>query len=586
MKISVVIPTYNRRTLLARTLPTVFAQNCSPGDYEIIVVVDGSTDGTTAMLLNLRPTCAFQVLEQPNQGQAVARNAGLKAARGELVLFLDDDLVCDSKLLGEHIAAHRLGENMLVFGPLYVSPESPRTLATLWIRSATGDWIARLSRQGEARWPVDAIVLPNSSIRRETLLALGGFDELLVNAHEDTELGLRLWRAGVRFHFHAPAVTYQFYVKSTRDLVRKDAPAYGRNEVRLCLKRPEFRAYSQLARHSEIHRPKRWAREIAVRMPILLDLLLRVPCWLAERLPGIEPFRQTGLRMLWARQGIAMLRSAVSELGGWKNFQREFAVRLPVLLYHHVGPDRPGTYPGLTVSPRRFENQVQWLKRRGYVGIRPSDWLAWCREGKPLPKKPVLLTFDDAYADIAEYALPLLKKYGFGAGVFVVTEQIGGTNAWDEKTGSATLRCMTAEQIREWAAQGVEFGAHSRTHPDFSALNDGDLQSEIAGSGQALSGILGTPVISFAYPFGVYSDIAKKHAQEVFGLAFACEEGLNGLSTDPYLLRRVMVEPNDTLADLAFYVTLGWNPIKRLRARLRLRTRLTQALQAASSLGS
>ncbi len=97
--ISVVVATYNRRAVLARTLPTLFAQDLPPGQYEVIVVVDGSTDGTAEWLRGLRPRQAFRVLEQPNLGPAAARNAGLAAARGGLILFLDDDILCGPTLL-------------------------------------------------------------------------------------------------------------------------------------------------------------------------------------------------------------------------------------------------------------------------------------------------------------------------------------------------------------------------------------------------------------------------------------------------------------------------------------------------------
>ena len=135
-------------------------------------------------------------------------------------------------------------------------------------------------------------------------------------------------------------------------------------------------------------------------------------------------------------------------------------MRLPVLMYHHVGPVRRGTFAFLTVSPGSFGAHVRWLARQGYVGIRPSDWLAWCRGEATLPDKPVLITFDNAYADVAEYALPVLRGCGFGAAVFVVTGLVGKTNAWDESQCSGTHSLMTAQQIRQWAGQGIEFGAH------------------------------------------------------------------------------------------------------------------------------
>jgi peptidoglycan/xylan/chitin deacetylase (PgdA/CDA1 family) len=258
-------------------------------------------------------------------------------------------------------------------------------------------------------------------------------------------------------------------------------------------------------------------------------------------------------------------------------------MRLPVLLYHHVGPPRPGAIPSLTVSPERFERQVRWLARRGYNGICPADWLRWRREGKGLPHKPVLLTFDDGYADLVEYALPVLRRYGFGAAVYVVTGQLGGTNAWDEARGSSTLHLMSVEQIRYWAKQGIEFGAHSRTHADLTALSARELSEEVMGSGKDLESILGSRVVSFAYPYGFHNPTVDDCIRKSFDLAFLAGddvEGLNHLSIDPCLMRRTMVQTNDSLVDLECRARWGRNPILDLRARLRLRSRVKRAVRS------
>ena len=203
-RISVVIPTYNRRALLARTLPTVFDQNVPAGDYEVVVVVDGSTDGSADWIRGLAPPVSLQVLEQPNRGPAAARNAGVAVARGVIVLFLDDDIVCGPTLLREHAAAHNGRESRMVFGPVLVAEDSPNSLATDWTRQDTTAWVARIDRDKEPGWPNDAIVDANSSVPRETVLALGGFDERFDRQGETADLGLRLWATGVPFVFVGP----------------------------------------------------------------------------------------------------------------------------------------------------------------------------------------------------------------------------------------------------------------------------------------------------------------------------------------------------------------------------------------------
>jgi peptidoglycan/xylan/chitin deacetylase (PgdA/CDA1 family) len=262
-------------------------------------------------------------------------------------------------------------------------------------------------------------------------------------------------------------------------------------------------------------------------------------------------------------------------------------MRLPVLLYHHVGPERPGTIRGLTVSPERFERQVRWLARRGYKGICPADWLRWRREGKGLPEKPILITFDDGYEDLATYALPVLRRYGFGAAVYVVTGQLGGTNVWDETQGWGRLQLMTAEQIRSWAAQGIEFGAHTRTHADLTKLSGPELKDEVVGSGKDLEAVLGARVVSFAYPFGFHNQTVDDCVHDAYDLAFIAddhEEGLNHLQTDPHLLLRTLVRAEDSIAALAWRARWGHSPfqdlrnwINDMRAKAALRTRLKRA---------
>jgi peptidoglycan/xylan/chitin deacetylase (PgdA/CDA1 family) len=249
-------------------------------------------------------------------------------------------------------------------------------------------------------------------------------------------------------------------------------------------------------------------------------------------------------------------------------------VRLPVLLYHHVGPSRPGTFPELTVSAERFARHVRWLVQRGYVGICPADWLAWCRHARALPRKPVMLTFDDAYADLTTYALPVLRRHNFGAAVFVVTRQIGGENMWDRLRGSQPHRLMTADQIREWAAYGIEFGAHSRTHADLTTLSNRQMDDEIEGSRDDLAAITRVNVRAFAYPFGRTNEAVRDRVRAVFDCAFSCEGGLNTASSDRHGLFRSMVQPDDSAVALACRVRLGRYPIDQWRARLRIRSRV------------
>ncbi len=580
MKLSVIIPTYNRRKILERTLPTLLAQDFPAGDCEIVVVVDGSTDGTLEFLERQKPAFRLKVIPQSNRGQTAARNAGFKAAVGDLIVFFDDDIICPPGILRQHSGAHAGPDSLWVHGPIYVAPESPRTLLRYKTEAQYASYYNGLDPAAQIRFPEDLCFLSacNLSIRREVLLAHGGFDEH-APGYEDVELGLRLWKAGVRFHYLPPAVAYELYMKPSGQFLQKRmSKKFARSEIYLSRKYPEYRPHSGLA---SMGRPRGWKQflwDASVRAPVSPVPLLKLPLWTAERLCGSVRVRKAGVRLLDAAGGIEMLRSALREAGSWKALQCEFGIRLPVLMYHHVAPVRPDTDAGLTVSPARFEAQVHWLARHGYMGIRPSDWLAWRQSAKSLPEKPVLLTFDDAYADVAEYAFPVLERHGFGAAVFVITGRVGGTITWARRKG--VFRVMSADQIRDWASRGIEFGAHSKTHPDLTALAPAELAEEVAGSKHDLEAILQSPVRAFAYPYGTHNPAVRDCVRGVYNLAFSTEEGLNNLGTDPYLLRRAGVLPCEFMVDFASRLRRGFSPFDRLRARIRFRTRLKNALQA------
>lgn len=581
VKLSIVVPTHNRRdVLVSRTLPAIFEQDFPADEYEVIVVVDGSTDGTAEALRMLHPPCSLRIIEQPNRGPSAARNKGIQAARGNLVLFLDDDIICGPHLLKQHVAAHADPEPAVAYGPISVAPGTPPSVYGYAVETWYQKYYGHIASQNGLKWPGDVYLISNSSLPRATLLACGGFDENMP-AKEDYELGLRLWKMGVRFHYLPQGVACEFFVKPSRYVLRNDGEIYGRTEVLLSRKHPEYRPCSELAALGKMVWWKRLRRQIYVRLPVSPAGLLRAPIWACDKLCRFPSPQRAGQRLLGIGRSIVESRSATREVGSWKALQREFGMRLPVLLYHHIGLLRPETTPGLTVSPERFERQVRWLARRGYTGICPVDWLRWRREGTGLPDQPILLTFDDGYADLADYAFPILRRYGFGAGVFIVTGQVGGTNAWDEARGAAILRLLTAEQIRYWATQGIEFGAHSRTHADLATLSAQELAEEVVGSRDDLASLLGSQVVSFAYPYGFHNQAIVDCVRVAFDLAFITPdhgEGLNNLLTDPHLLLRTMVQPGDTLLDLECRARWGYNPLLNLRARLRLRSHLKRAV--------
>ena len=226
---SVVVPTYNRLGRL-RHLITALEQQAYPSDaYEVIVISDGSTDGTDAYLEAFRSTMRLRWFPQANRGPAAARNAGIQKADGEFIVFIDDDVVPEPQLLGEHARSHHeAGQDVVVLGPL-LTPEGFEMAP--WVR-----WEQEMLMKGyrallRGDWPASArqFYTGNASLRRTHILAAGGFDEGLRRA-EDVELAYRLANNGLDFVFNIQAAAMHFAERSFRAWLDA-AYTYGRNDV-------------------------------------------------------------------------------------------------------------------------------------------------------------------------------------------------------------------------------------------------------------------------------------------------------------------------------------------------------------------
>ncbi len=178
LKLSVIVSTYNRRdVLISRCLPSIFEQDLSTDQFEVIVIVDGSTDGTAAALRELDPPCTVHIVEQPNGGLSRARNNGIAIAKGHLVMFIDDDIVCEPDVFRLHVEAHAGKDSVVVHGAIFQAPGlSPSILG-----NANEDWYqrynSRLTSHGGAIWPEGVFLISNSSTPRAILLDCGGLDE-------------------------------------------------------------------------------------------------------------------------------------------------------------------------------------------------------------------------------------------------------------------------------------------------------------------------------------------------------------------------------------------------------------------------
>lgn len=235
--LSVVIPTYQRRDSVVRLLRSLCTQTSEAADYEVIVSVDGSNDGTERATAELATPYAKDTIWQPNAGRAAACNAGIRRARGEIVLLLDDDMEAEQDLVHAHIQAHEGAVPLGVVGavPITLDPGAPPVAA--FVAQKFNQHLATLAAPGYVFKPND-FYSGNFSIRREDLIRVGGYDEAFtIYGNEDVELFLRLSAAGIRCVFSTRAAARQHYTKGVRALLR-DNRAKGRTAVLLAGKHP------------------------------------------------------------------------------------------------------------------------------------------------------------------------------------------------------------------------------------------------------------------------------------------------------------------------------------------------------------
>ena len=214
------------------------------------------------------------------------------------------------------------------------------------------------------------------------------------------------------------------------------------------------------------------------------------------------------------------------------------AADAPVLMYHEISASPFGS-ARLAVPPRSFAAQIAYLRDSGFTGITAGQLASALVQGDRLPSRPVVLTFDDGFADFHEAALPILQRYGFTATLYVTTGWIRDT---DVPAGTAPGPMLSWSQLSEVAAAGIEIGAHSHRHPQLDQLSARALRSELAMSKEILEDGLRATVSGLAYPFGYSSARVRKLAQELgYSHAYAVGNRQLGHNPDRYALPRLTV---------------------------------------------
>jgi peptidoglycan/xylan/chitin deacetylase (PgdA/CDA1 family) len=175
-----------------------------------------------------------------------------------------------------------------------------------------------------------------------------------------------------------------------------------------------------------------------------------------------------------------------------------------------------------------------------------------------LPRKPIVITFDDGYVNFLTNALPVLTSYKFVSTVFLVANQLGGTNNWDTQLGDVEERLMSIDQIREAQRACTEFGSHSLDHADLAAASPDEAWRQIADSKSKLEDSLSLSIEAFCYPYGRKSEVVCDMVRKAgYRLACSTEKGLNTENTNHFALRRINVRRDTSVPIFALKLLRG-----------------------------
>ena len=211
------------------------------------------------------------------------------------------------------------------------------------------------------------------------------------------------------------------------------------------------------------------------------------------------------------------------------------ARRIPILTFHAI-EERPGV---IGFPPSALRRALRHLREKGHRSIRLSEVAALLASGQAFPDRSFVITFDDGYRNVYEAAFPILQELGLTATVFLTVGPSGAEASPQRFPPLGGRPMLSWAEVREMAAAGLEFGAHTLTHPDLKRLSPDQAETEIAESKKRIEDALGTPVEGFAYPFGRYDPVSVEIVRGLFHCACSDRLGLVTTGSDRWLLPRV-----------------------------------------------
>jgi peptidoglycan/xylan/chitin deacetylase (PgdA/CDA1 family) len=241
------------------------------------------------------------------------------------------------------------------------------------------------------------------------------------------------------------------------------------------------------------------------------------------------------------------------------------AERIPILMYHHVGPVPPAGLEVYSVTPARLERQLDLLRRLGYRVISFGELFdRWVSRAAPTGEKCVVLTFDDGYRDCVEHAVPILSGRGLTATFFLVSGDMGGPARW-LGPAHASLSVMDWQSAKDLLQSGFSVGSHTVTHSSLLELSAAGVNEELRRSKEELEEKLGVVVEDLSYPYGIATPEVIQASQAAgYRSAVTTAVAIADPGMGRFFLPRVPVHGGDHIWDFAFRLRWAHRPTDQL----------------------
>lgn len=219
------------------------------------------------------------------------------------------------------------------------------------------------------------------------------------------------------------------------------------------------------------------------------------------------------------------------------DYEADNKVKIPVLMYHSIEYEKGNE---LRVPKETFEKHMQWLHEKGFYTLTMKEYYKAITTGKQVPKKSILITFDDGYKDNYTNGLPIMKRYKMKGTIFVITSTIDKSKPF-----------ITSEEIKEFYNNNFDIESHTVNHRELNLMTYEEQLKELKESKETLDKLLNKETIAICYPVGRYNEDTLRACKEAgYKVAFTTAPGFSNVDQGLYKLKRVRINASTTVEQL------------------------------------